>query len=384
MRSRSRLFLIGYLRLNRRWIFPVFLLPVLWRLICNLFGLDRALYSDLLIFEAMGTIEFLRSLLAILFFPMMVGIMLFSCGIGLTFKRQGPESWLARLPVGDFTLISLPYFLLGLLGILTFAVSPAAWIYASELCLFPVLFLLGVIPVGMYLAVRSRKNSTSGLILGVLIGVLLLGYGELMMQLANEKFNLVHDFSELFEFFYFRPAIELACLTLILILILIFEAKKPSRTLALGTSILVLGFASGMYFVWFQTQHAHLMTYLAPLDQISADHERERKQCEHFRSFVEKFVDNDLGQPLQSREEFYLALNELKKYPAQKSMTQELLAFYERALDELTQGLLLEHTFRIYQCEAVPKLNLQWVMIRTLVQKPAFFPWRKNTLFAKK
>lgn len=356
--------LMGYLRLNRRWILPFYIFPFLWRFISLVSNLD---------YELMNNFFVRKTLLITFLFPLLIAYLLFSAGLGLSFKRKGREGWLSRLPISNSILVTLPLFLQFVFGALIYLLFHKAWEYGFELTGFPIIFLLGLLPLGMYFTVRSIKTSSVGIFVGILISFMILILGDLLLQFLNGDFGLVKKFSILINFSFLRLAIELLCTVLIGFIVIKVEDLPRIVQRSILLMSLSLGLLCIILFVQFQKIQKSYISTFEPLEKSISESEQNKNYCDRFRSFVLEAISGDPAEsPLRDRNTVLRAITELKEYPSSAVDKDLLYSYYSNTSQGLAEKLILQKTFRIFSCSIFAKFDLQRGLINSLVKKPSY------------
>lgn len=354
-------FLLDYLRLNRKWIFPFVIFTLLWRIAFFFTSLSNDL--------TLGFVQNTTLLFAFLG-PLLGSSIFFSVGVGISFKPKGSESWLSRLPISTVVFAVSPYVLIAVYSCFLFIVYPTAWSYFNELGGTPLVFILGVSPLSSFLAARSIRNSSSGIIYGILLGFLTVACGVLSIHLLIEKFGLGFGRSEFFDLSFLRLEFETLCF--LFILGLIFTAGSSWRaTLPLVLpGLLISAFFCTVHFLNFQKKKKAAEVFLSPLEILSATCKKERDQNEPFFTFVQAYVDNRHKEPFPTRDLTLKAVEMLHQYSENPINLKSVKPFYETVEPGIAEVLLVVKTFSIKRCDSLSKSALQNVLIETITQKP--------------
>ena len=357
-------FLSGYLKLNKNWIIPAILVAVLWRAIFYCTGLLRI--NDSL---TSGNVE--KTTLLFVFLGVLLACsVLFSIGIGLSFKQRGNESWLSRLPIPDFAFTFVPYILITLYSLFLLLLAPNLWSYGAEVSAFPMIFSLGLVPISSYLTARSIKNSPAGITLGILAGFLVLGSWALFILGSIGKFGWILGAGKTYEFSFIRWELEAFCFSIILALILTTTDRKKTILSPIVFGLVISGLFCVTQYINFDNKKKEAAVFLSPLEQAVIESKGKKGQCEPFHKFVQDFVYENREKTFKTRALALKANDILKEYPEKLTELKSLIPFYEKVQPGIAEVLLIEKTFGIYGCGVIPKHDLQNALIETVSKNP--------------
>ncbi|MFZ9596646.1 MAG: hypothetical protein ACO3A2_11295 [Bdellovibrionia bacterium] len=359
---------VGYLKINRRWIAPVFLFPFFWKVLFLISPFQTSLDENFIKF---------KGLLFLLLLPLWVAQVFLSFGLAFTLKRKGSESWFSRLPIHDVVFCWIPYFLLLVHAFFIYGLASVEWNEFLEITGFPLVLILGVIPVVIFLTSRSIRNSSAGIFSALLLVGVLLGLADLIQKWAIGDLSSSPVGIGRFDQIWLRPILEFLGVGVVFGLGLLFERKK-SLWVGFSFGMMASLLVSGALLFQLEQQRKALANYLSPLEKMVQDSYQDQAQCEEFQSFVQRVLGRQSQAPLRTRQDFLEAIQELKKYPiAVESFSGEafgsesgLLRYGSNVPQGLAEGLVLKNLLSLYGCHVIDWYSLERSLIQTLVLKP--------------